>query len=67
MKHYESFNDIDQALKTLKLERNIALEEMKLLKNEFKDNLKPASWVETLLSVAGKYGGYVLLKRFFKR
>ncbi|GAA3783620.1 MULTISPECIES: DUF6327 family protein [Corallibacter] len=66
MKNYQSFEDIEKDLTRLKLERNIALEEMKLLKSEFKDDLKPANWVSTIFNVAGKYGFYVLLKRFFK-
>jgi hypothetical protein len=66
MKNYQSFQDIDQDLKRLRLERNIALEKMKLIKNEFKENLKPANWVSTIFNVAGKYGFYMLLKRFIK-
>ena len=66
MKQFESFQDIETELKRLDLERNIAFEEMKLLKSEFKDDLKPANWVSAIFNVAGKYGFYVLLKRFFK-
>jgi hypothetical protein len=66
MKQFESFQDIETELKRLDLERNIAFEEMKLLKSEFKDDLKPANWLSTIFNVAGKYGFYVLLKRFFK-
>ena len=66
MKQFESFQDIETELKRLDLERNIAFEEMKLLKSEFKDDLKPANWLSTTFNVAGKYGFYVLLKRFFK-
>jgi hypothetical protein len=66
MKQYQSFEDIETDLKRLNLERKIALEEMKLLKSEFQDDLKPANWVSTALNVAGKYGFYVLLKKFLK-
>lgn len=66
MKHYQSFQDIEYNLTRLKLERNIALEEIKLVKSEFKHNLKPANWVITVANVAGKYGFYVLLKRFLR-
>lgn len=66
MKHYQSFNDIEQDLKRLKLERDIALEEMKLSKNKFKDNLNQKSWLNLVVDVAGKYGFYVLVKRFLK-
>jgi len=66
MKNYESFTDIESDLKRLNLERKIALEEMKLLKTEFKEDLKPSNWVSTLLNLAGKYGLYMLMKRFLK-
>ncbi|EGV44247.1 hypothetical protein BZARG_720 [Bizionia argentinensis JUB59] len=66
MRHYQSFNDIETDLQRLNLERKIALEEMKLLKTEFKENLRPANWVNTLLSMAGKYGLYRIVKRFLK-
>lgn len=66
MKNYQTFESIEKDLTRLKLERSIALEEMRLLKNEFKQDLKPANWVSTAFNVAGKYGAYRLLKRFFK-
>lgn len=66
MKQYDSFEEIDRDLKRLSLERNIALEEMKLLKSEFKDDLKPINWVNTILSGLGKYGLYTLIKRIIK-
>ncbi|WP_417214064.1 DUF6327 family protein [Bizionia sp.] len=66
MKNYESFTDIESDLKRLNLERKIALEEMKLLKTEFKEDLKPSNWLSTLLNLAGKYGLYMIMKRFLK-
>ncbi|GGK20269.1 hypothetical protein GCM10007962_12990 [Yeosuana aromativorans] len=66
MKNYQSFHDIEQDLKRLKLERHIALEEMKLSKNKLKDNFYQNSWLNLAIGVAGKYGFYVLLKRFIK-
>lgn len=66
MKQYESFDDIEKDLKRLSLERNIALEEMKLLKSEFKDDLKPINWVSTIFSAFGKYGLYAIIKRILK-
>lgn len=66
MKHYQSFNEIEQDLKRLKLERRIALEEMKLSKNKFKDNFSRKSWLDLVIGVAGKYGFYLLIKRFIK-
>ncbi|OBX21143.1 MULTISPECIES: DUF6327 family protein [Bizionia] len=66
MKNYQSFTDIESDLKRLDLERKIAFEEMKLLKTEFKEDLKPSNWINTLLNVAGKYGLYMVMKRFLK-
>ncbi|MCX7547211.1 DUF6327 family protein [Xanthomarina sp. F1114] len=66
MKQYQSFEDIERELKHLDLERKIAWEEMKLLKSEFQDDLKPANWVQLALKIAGKYGLFLISKRFFK-
>ncbi|WP_166964955.1 DUF6327 family protein [Yeosuana marina] len=66
MKEYKSFEHIEQDLKRLSLERNIALEQMKLSKNKFTNNLKQKNWLSLVIDVASKYGFYVLLKRFFK-
>ncbi len=66
MKEYQSFEDIEQDLKRLSIERKIALEQMKLSKNKFTNNLKQKNWLSLVIDVAGKYGFYVLLKRFFK-
>ncbi|SFN73748.1 hypothetical protein SAMN04487989_103118 [Bizionia echini] len=66
MRNYQSFTEIESDLKRLDLERKIALEEMKLLKTEFKEDLKPSNWISTLMNVAGKYGLYVLMKKIWK-
>ena len=63
MKTYTTFKDIEQDLKRLKLERDIALEELKLMKNEFKEDLKPINWLSTALKLTGKYGFIALIKR----
>ena len=65
MRNYQSFNDIEQDLKRLKLERHIALEEMKLSKNKFKDNFSRKNWLNLVIDVAGKYGFYVLIKTLY--
>lgn len=66
MKTYQSFEDIEYHLARLKLERKIALEEMKLLKIELVEDLRPPNWVNTIANVAGKYGLFFLLKRLLK-
>lgn len=66
MKEYKSFEEIEQDLTRLNLERNISLEQMKLSKNKFKYDLKQKNWLRLIINAAGKYGFYVLLKRFIK-
>ena len=66
MKQYQSLEEIETDLKRLSLEQNIAWEEMKLLKSEFQEGLTPASWVQTGLKMLGKYGMFLIAKRFFK-
>ncbi|WP_452231866.1 DUF6327 family protein [Lacinutrix sp. MEBiC02595] len=66
MKTYNSFKDIDNDLKKLHLERQIAWEELKLVKEEFKEDLNPLNWVRTALKIAGKMGGFMLLKKIIK-
>ena len=67
MKIYKSFDEIDFDLNKLKLERQIAWEEMKGIKNDFQEDMKPLNWVNTGLKVAGKYGFIVLLKKLIRK
>lgn len=67
MKTYKSFDDIDYDLNRLKLEREIAWEELKGVKHEFEEGLKPLNWVNTGLKFAGKYGMFVLLKKIIRK
>ena len=67
MKIYKSFDEIDFDLNRLKLERQIAWEEMKGIKNDFQEDMKPLNWVNTGLKVAGKYGFIVLLKKLIRK
>lgn len=67
MKTYKSFDDIDYDLNRLKLEREIAWEELKGVKHEFQEDLRPFNWVSTGLKFAGKYGMFVLLKKIFRK
>ncbi len=66
MKTYNSFKDIDNDLKKLDLERQIAWEELKLVKEEFKEDLQPLNWISSALKVVGKMGGFMLLKKIIK-
>lgn len=66
MKTYESFEDIDRDLKQLSLERQIALEQLKGVKNDFEESLKPLSIVSTGFKFLSKYGTLLFIKKIFK-
>ena len=66
MKSYQNFNQIEKDLKTLSLQRQIAVEELKLVKSDFEDSLKPLSLLKTFVKFAGKYGALIALKKIFK-
>lgn len=63
MQVYSSFKDIENNLKRLRLERDIAWEELKLMKNEYKEDLKPLNWVSSALKLTGKYGLIALIRK----
>lgn len=65
MKNYKSFEDIEYDLKRLNLERQIAFEELKGVKTDLQEDLKPSHWVQTFLNVGVKFGTYKLLKKIF--
>lgn len=67
MKNYKSFDEIDYDLNRLNLERQIAWEEIKGVKNDFQEDIKPLNWVSTGIKVAGKYGILVLLKKLISK
>lgn len=66
MKTYNSFEEIDYDLKRLKLERQIGFEQLKGVKGEFAESLKPMNWINSLLKIAGKFGIFILLKKLFR-
>lgn len=65
-KVYHSFDEIHKELKTLQLKRAIAVEEMKLVKSELKNDLKAYQWAVSLLGVLKKYGFSYLMKKILK-
>ena len=67
MKTYKSFDEIDYDLNRLKLERQIAWEEIKGVKNNFQEEMQPLNWVNTGMKVAGKYGILVLLRKLISK
>ncbi|MFD2530300.1 MULTISPECIES: DUF6327 family protein [Polaribacter] len=66
MKNYTSFEEIDRDLKQLALERDIALEELKVVKNDFEESLKPLNILSSSLKFLSKYSALVFIKKIFK-
>lgn len=66
MKSYENFDEIERDLQLLRLEKNIALEELKLVKHNFNESLSSLSWITIALKYLSKYGFLFLIKKIFK-
>ncbi|WP_298486937.1 hypothetical protein [uncultured Maribacter sp.] len=66
MKSYTTFKSINLDLKRLKLERQIALEEIKGIKQDVQQDLQPYNWINTALSIGKKYGFLFLIKKILK-
>lgn len=66
LKTYKDAQSVEQELKILDLERKIALEEIKLLKEDYKQDLQPINWMHSGLKYAGKFAGMMLLKKILK-
>lgn len=67
MKTYKTLDDIEFDLRKLTLERNIALEEIKVAKGDFVESIQPAQWMQTGFKMAGKIGLMMFVKKLFKR
>lgn len=63
---YSSFEDIDQDLKILNLERQIAREELRNVGVEFKESLTPKHILLTAFSAIKDYGIYYIIRRILK-
>ena len=66
MKIYESFDEINRDLRKLSLEKQIALEELKVVKSSFGEMIKPTSIISSVLKIVSKYGFLMLIKKIFK-
>lgn len=66
MKTYQSFEEIERDLKQLSLERKIAVEELKIVKNDFEESIKPISILTSIFKFFSKYGVLMLIKKIFK-
>ncbi|SDH89742.1 DUF6327 family protein [Winogradskyella thalassocola] len=68
MKTYTTFKEIENDLTRHKLERDIAWEELKLIKTEYKQDLEPLNWISTALKLTGKYSFIAMIRNWlFKR
>lgn len=65
-KKYTSFREIDEDLKRLQLERQIAVEELKGIQHSITEELRPYHWVSWLVKLGQKYGILLLLRKVFK-
>jgi hypothetical protein len=66
MKIYQSFEQIDSDLKRLSLERQIALEELKIVKNDFEESIRPIRILRDAFKFLSKYGALLFIKKIFK-
>lgn len=66
MKIYNNLQQVEDELKILDLERQIAWEEIKHVKEEYKDDFRPYNWIQSGLKLASKLGAAVLLKKIIK-
>lgn len=64
MKVYDNAQQIANDLKILKLKRDITIEELKLVKQEFKDDLSIANWLRPIFKAIGKVGWFKVVKKF---
>ena len=63
---YNNLEEVEFDLKRLQLERQIALEEIKGIKQDIKDDLSPFSWISTAISALKKYGMLYLIRKIIK-
>lgn len=63
---YNNLEEVEFDLKRLKLERQIALEEIKGIKQDIKDDLSPYSWISMAISAFKKYGMLYLIRKIIK-
>lgn len=63
---YKNFDEIEFNLKRLDLERQIALEQIKGLKQDVQVDLSPYNWVATAVSAAKKFGFVYLIRKLIR-
>lgn len=66
MAQFKTEEDIERALKKLNLEKQIAWEELKGIKGDFKEAIQPPHWLQTGYRMFSKFGMMMLLKKIIK-
>jgi len=66
MKQYRTQEDIKKDLRKLQLEKQIAWEELKVVKSDFTEALQPYSWLQTGFKIASKFGVMMLIKKIIR-
>lgn len=66
MKRYDTVESIERELKILDLERKIAWEEIKAVKEEYKEDFRPYNWIQTGAKLFSKFGAMILFRKIFK-
>jgi len=64
---YSNLEEIDYNLERLGLERQIAYEKLKIVKDDYSEIFRPLSFIQSGLKFAGKYGIFYLIKKLIKR
>ena len=65
MRIYNNAEEISHDLEILKLRRDISIEELKLVKQDFKDEFSVSNWVQVTLKALAKLGVYKMVKKVF--
>lgn len=65
-KNYNSLLEIKRDLETLNLHRQIQMEELKLTRHQFEQDLSIGNWIGTALQLVKKYGIALLIRKILK-
>jgi len=60
---YSNFEEIDYNLERLDLERQIAFERLKFVKDDYKDAFNTVNLLQSGAKYAGLYGIYLIIKK----
>jgi|GEM_PF-1634851 len=63
---YNNLEEVEYDLERLSLEKRIAYERFKGIKENVKNDLSPYSWITTVVSAVKKYGMLYLIKKIIR-